>query len=169
MKKMESSKFESVENSFKQKVNDQNSACSLTYHNNVRVSGVGIHSSDRSNFNGHVLAKLKDNVLGFERICNNITISPVFIILVDKFHESGNEVSVSAVEEDEIASKSSFLSSVEEFRDLDFLENGWHFLILVLPQQTVSLLSTRNKVLIVLMPLKLSDFITMSPQMVSDG
>ena len=59
MKQVESSEFKSVENGFEQKVNDQNSSGSLTNHNNIRVGGMGIHSSDRGNFYRHIFAELK--------------------------------------------------------------------------------------------------------------
>jgi hypothetical protein len=130
---------------------------------------MGVHSSDRGYFNRHVLAELKDDVLRFEGIGNDVTVSPVIIILINKFHESSDKVGVSAVEEDEVATKGTFFSPVEKFRNLNVLKKSGSFLILVLPQQTIPLLATRDKVLIVLMPLKFPDLITVISKMVPDG
>lgn len=159
MKQVETSQLKSVENGFEQKVNDQDPASSFANDYNVGVSRMRVHSSDWGHFDWHVFAELEDNFLSFKRIRDDISISPVVIILINKLHETSNKMSVSAVEENEITTKRAFLPSVKQFWDLNILENGGHFLIFILPQQTVPFFSSGNKVLIVLMPLQFPNLV----------
>lgn len=75
---------------------------------------MSIHSPDRSYLHRHVLAELKDNFFTLKRIRNDVAVASVVIILINELHKPTNEVCVGAIKADEVASKSSFFSSVEQ-------------------------------------------------------
>ena len=133
MKQVESSEFESVQNSFKQKVQNQYPSGSLTNNRDIGISRMHIHPSNRCHLNGHIFTELKDDFLFLQRVGNDIPIAPIIIILINQLHKTSNKMCIRTVETDKVTSKSSFLSSVEQFRHLNVFKDGWGFFVFVLP------------------------------------
>lgn len=94
---------------------------------------MSVYSSHRGYFNGHIFAKLEDDLSFLQRICYHISVTSILIIFVYEFHETSNKMRISAVVANKVTSESSFLSPVEKFRDLDLFEDCRDFLIFVFP------------------------------------